>query len=135
MTMKTLATALTAAVLATYIAAPAASAGENRESAKAFDSVRVLTLQVPMFDLDPATERGAKALYRRILVAAEQVCMTSLGKRDGLRATRDAEQHAAQCFDRAVDAGVADVRAITDVDIEQLAGVDRYANARLSAFR
>jgi hypothetical protein len=52
-----------------------------------------------------------------------------------LRATRDAEQHAARCFDSAVDAAVADVRAIANVDIERLAGMDRYAEARLSAVR
>jgi UrcA family protein len=135
MTMKALAVAVTAAILATQLAAPTVSAEETRENANAPGSVRLFTLQVPLFDLDPATERGAKALYRRILVAAERVCMTSRAKRDGLRATRDAERHAARCFDDAVDAAVADVRALVNVDIEQLAGVDRYAGSRLSAFR
>jgi UrcA family protein len=125
---------LTAAVLATQLAAPIASADEPRYSGNPYDSVMMFKLKVPTYDLDPTTERGAKALYRRILIAAEHICLAPLEKRRGLAATREVE-HAAECFDNAVDAAVADVRATANVDIERLAGVDRYADVRLSAAR
>jgi UrcA family protein len=135
MTMtKTLAIALAATVLATQLAAPIASAEERRSSSDRFGSVKMVSLQVATHDLDPTTVRGAKALYRRILIAAERICLVPLEKRRGLAPMRLVED-AAQCFDAAIDAAVADVRALANVDIEQLAGVDRYADVRLSAVR
>jgi UrcA family protein len=134
MMTKTLATALTATLLAAQLAAPMASADERRANANPFGSVQMFSLQVPTHDLDPTTERGAKALYRRILIAAERICLKPLAKRRPLVSERVAE-HAARCFDAAVDGAVADVRAMANVDIEQLAGSDRYAGVRLSAVR
>lgn len=135
MITKTLAITLTAAVLANPLIARRASADEAHESRSSFTRVRMLTLQVPVFDLDPTTDLGAKALYRRILAAAERVCNGPIEKRNGLGATRDAEQHAAQCFSRAVDAAVAEVRAVANVDLVQVAAAHRHAEARVSTIR
>jgi UrcA family protein len=134
MTTKTLATALTATLLAAQLAAPMASADERRANPNPFGSVQMFSLKVPTHDLDPTTERGAKALYQRILIAAERICLKPLAKRRPLVSEQVAE-HAARCFDAAVDGAVADVRAMANVDIEQLAGTDRYAGVRLSAVR
>jgi UrcA family protein len=131
---KTLTTAFTATVVATLLAGPIASADERGESANPFDSIKIFTLKVQTDDLDATTERGAKALYRRILLAAERICLAPLEKHRVLAPPRVVEQ-ATHCFDAAVDGAVADVRARANVDIEQLAGVDRYANVRLSAVR
>jgi UrcA family protein len=131
---KTLTTAFTATILATLLAAPIASADERGESANPFDSIKIFTRIVQTDDLDPTTERGAKALYRRILIAAERICLAPLEQHRVLAPPRIVEQ-ATQCFDAAVDGAVALVRGRANVDIERLAGVNRYAAVRLSAVR
>jgi UrcA family protein len=134
MTTKTLATALTAALFAAQLAAPLAAAGERRADTNPYDSVALVTLKVQASDLDPTTSRGAKALHRRIVLAAERICYASLNDRRGLAKTREVKR-ANECFENTVNAAVADVRATVNVDIEQLAGVDRQADGRLSAAR
>ncbi len=131
---KTLTTAFTATILATLLAAPITSAAERGESANPFDSIEIFTLKVQTDDLDPTTERGAKALYRRILLAAERICLAPLEKRRVLAPPRVVQQ-ATRCFDAAIDGAVADVRARANVDIEQRGGVDRYADVRLTEAR
>jgi UrcA family protein len=132
MLTKKLATALSAAVLTAQLAT-SAIADDVRNTAHA-PSLESFTARVSMDGIDPTTERGARALYRRIVLAAKQICWASLDELTGLRPTREIRQ-AEICFDGAVDRAVAELRTTADVDIEALAGIDRYAEARLSAVR
>jgi UrcA family protein len=91
-------------------------------------------VKVLIDDVDPGTERGARAVYRRIATAANRICSTEVKRQPGVHG--QVERHrAARCFDAAVDEAVAEVREIAGVNIEQLAGLDRHAEERLTATR
>lgn len=75
----------------------------------------VPTLRVHYQDLDLSTENGAATLYRRIAIAAKQVCPST-----DTRLLHD-KKIAEKCIDSAIE------RAVADVNSPQL--------ARLSALR
>src|SRR5690349_8273 len=134
MSTRTLALALSTAVLAAQLVAPTATAGERRDTRNPFDNVATVSLRVPMHDLDPTTVRGATALYGRIEIAANRICAAPRDRHDGLAKRRELER-AARCFEAVVDKAVADLRATANVDIAQLAGAARVSATRLSAAR
>jgi len=128
----TCATRLTILTLATLFGSAAVAAEEGRVL---FPSgTETISVKVLIDDVDPGTERGARAVYRRIATAANRICSTEVKRQPGVHG--QVERHrAARCFDAAVDEAVAEVREIAGVNIEQLAGLDRHAEERLTATR
>jgi UrcA family protein len=128
--MKTCATRLTFLTLATLFGSAAVAADQGRVVFPA--STETITVKVLLEDVDPGTERGARAVYRRIATAANRICWAQVKRHAGVYEGVE-RRRAAQCFDTAMDQAIAEVHAIAGVDVEQLAGVDRHAEARLTA--
>ena len=128
----TCATRLTILTLATLFGSAALAADEGL--ALFPSSTETITVNVLIDDVDPRTKRGARTVYRRITTAAHRICSAPVKDRPGVHG-QVARHHAARCFDAAVDEAVAELREITGVDIEQLAGLGRHAEAPLTATR
>jgi UrcA family protein len=129
---KTCATRLTILTFATLFGSVAVAAEEGRVLFPS--SMETISVKVLIDDVDPGTERGARAVYRRIATAANRICSAEVKRRRGVHG--QVERHrAARCFDAAVDEAVAEVREIAGVDVEQLAKLDRQAEERLTATR
>jgi len=109
-------------------------AGASDERIAGSPLVETMTLNIAIEGFDLSTQRGARAAYRRIVSAAERICMAPLHERRGVRPVAQ-RRDAARCFEAAIDGAVSQARAIAGVDIEQLAGLDRHALARLTAAR
>jgi UrcA family protein len=83
-------------------------------------------------DVDLSTTQGARWLYRRIVSAAMTVCWSSVERRGGLQWRNTQASDARRCFDAAVNEAFARVNAATGLNIEQLAGLNRYDEALAS---
>jgi len=123
---------LSALALTALLASLTASADADRTTVRL--GVEPMTVKIRIDDLEPATERGARALYRRIVTVAKQICWAPLDDWKGVISSTVRDQ-SAECFDAAVDKAVAEVRGITRVDIEDLAKLDRHAEAGLTVAR
>jgi UrcA family protein len=80
-------------------------------------------------DVDLTTTQGARWLYRRIVSAATAICVGSVQRRGGVRWFTAQANDARRCFDESVNDALARVNAATGLNIEQLAGLDRYDEA------
>jgi len=65
-----------------------------------------VTVKVDYSDLNVSTEQGARALYSRLVDAAEQVCPQRANTLLALRYNRDAER----CITGAVERAVSEIR-------------------------
>jgi UrcA family protein len=84
-------------------------------------------------DVDLSTAQGARWLYRRIVSTAKAVCWNSLERRGGVQWFNTQASDARRCFDKSVNNALARVNAATGLDIEQLAGLNRYDEAVVSS--
>jgi UrcA family protein len=80
-------------------------------------------------DVDLSTAQGARWLYRQIVSTAKTVCWNSLERRGGVQWFNTQASDARRCFDESVNNALARVNAATGLDIERLAGLDRYSEA------
>jgi len=93
------------------------------------DDLAVGERTINVRDVDLSTTQGARWLYRRIVSAATAVCWSHAERRGGLHWRAIQANDARRCFDDAVNEAFARVNADTGLDIEQLAGLDRYDEA------
>jgi len=91
--------------------------------------VDVIGTAINVQDVDLSTTQGARWLYRRIVSAAKAVCWNSVERHGGVVWLRTQETEARRCFDGSVNDALAKVSATTGLNIEQLAGLDRYDEA------
>jgi hypothetical protein len=61
--------------------------------------------------------------------AATAVCFGSVQRRGGVHWFKTQQSDARRCFDDSVNGALARANAATGLDIERLAGLDRYAEA------
>lgn len=83
--------------------------------------------------LDLASQAGAERLYRHIARAAKDICWSDVGK--GVTRAQYRNGQARRCFNEAVDGALAQVAERTGVDLERVAGADRFDYANLVAWR
>jgi UrcA family protein len=120
-TTRFAALALSGLLLLAAQATPA-QAGERPEHSQR--TSRTIDVQ----DVDLSSEQGARWLYRRIVSAAAAVCFGSIERR-GVQWFNTQRNDARRCFDDSVNNTLARVNAAAGLDIEQLAGLDRYTGA------
>lgn len=92
-------------------------------------NANVIGTAISVRDVDLSTAQGARWLYRRIVSTAKAICWNSLGRRGGVQWFKTQANDARRCFDDAVNEAVARVDAATGLNIERLAGLDRYDEA------
>lgn len=97
--------------------------------------VESVTRTIDISGLDLSSQAGAERLYREIAVTAKEICWrgTSHAHRGVLR--KQERDDARRCFDEAVNGALAQVTERTGIDLERVAGSDRFDHAGLVAWR
>ena len=106
----------------------ASQAALAQESGHSPDS-ETISKRIDVQDVDLSSVQGARWLYRRIVSAATAACFGSVQRRGGIRWYAAQVNDARRCFDESVNSALARVNVATGLDIEQLAGLDRYDEA------
>jgi|GEM_PF-3025970 len=97
-------------------------------------NVESVSRTIDISGLDLSSQVGAERLYREIAVTAKRICWRNVTDHRGL--ARAAEvRNAQRCFDEAVNSALAQVTDRTGIDLEQVAGSDRFDYAGLVAWR
>jgi UrcA family protein len=107
------------------LASQAALSQEGQHPRDAEAISRTIAVQ----DVDLSTAQGARWLYRRIVSAATAVCFGTVKRRGGVQWYSTQLGDARRCFDDAMNSALARVNVATGLNIEQLAGLDRYDEA------
>ena len=97
-----------------------------------FESV---TRAIDISGLDLTTQAGAERLYRQIAVTAKKICWSTSKAHKGVTRAKQEHDYARRCFDEAVNGALAQVEKRTGVDLERVAGSDRFDHANLVAWR
>ena len=119
-------TALAASLLCSY--AQAAGPAED-------PYIESTSRSIVITGLDLSTQAGAQRLYRDIARTAWSICLGTSRAHRGLARVREQKTQARRCFDEAVDGALAQVMAKSGVDLERVAGADRFDHAGLVAWR
>jgi UrcA family protein len=93
------------------------------------DKVEVIGTPISVRDVDLSTAQGARWLYRQIVSTAKAVCWNSVERHGGVQWLSTQASAARRCFDDSVNDALARVNSATGLDIELLAGLDRYDEA------
>lgn len=97
--------------------------------------VEFVTRTIDIRGLDLSSQAGARLLYRRIAETARGICWAPSKSLKGVARVRQQHEYARRCFDEAVDGALAQVAEKTGVDLERVAGSDRFDYAGLVAWR
>ncbi len=117
---------LAASLLCSYAQAEGPAQDPGIESA---------TRTIVITGLDISSQAGAQRLYRDIARTAWSICLGTSRAHKGLARVREQNEQARRCFDDAVDGALAQVTAKTGVDLERVAGSNRFDQAGLVAWR
>jgi UrcA family protein len=102
----------------------------DRDARERTDSI---SSTINVRDVDLSTPHGARWVYRRIVSTAKAICWKDVARHDGVHSYSTQLDHARRCFDDSVNRTLARVNEATGVDIERLAGLDRYDEAGFMA--
>ena len=97
-----------------------------------FESV---TRSIDISGLDLTTQTGAERLYRQIALTAKKICFGTSHAHRGVARAKQEHDYARRCFDDAVNNALAQITEQTGVDLERVAGSDRFEHANLVAWR
>jgi len=84
--------------------------------------------------LDLTSQAGAERLYREIALTARRICSGTSKAYKGVARARE-RRNAQRCFDEAVNGAFAQVTERTGIDLERVAGSDRFDYAGFVAWR
>ena len=93
------------------------------------------TRAIDISGFDLSTQAGADRLYRQIARTARAICWSTTNASKGVARARERHDFARRCFDDAVNEALAEVMERTGIDIERVAGGDRFDHAGLVAWR
>lgn len=116
----------TAAVSALLLAVSQGALADGRDAVESMD---MISTTINVRDVDLSTPQGARWAYRRIVSTARKICWKRFERHGGAQWYGTQLDHARRCFDDSVNSTLAKVNAATGMDIERLAGLDRYDEA------
>lgn len=97
-------------------------------------NVESVTRTIDISGLNLSSQEGAERLYREIARTAKRICFGRAKAYKGVAGAK--EQHQARrCFDDAVNGALAQVTERTGIDLERVAGSDRFDYAGFVAWR
>lgn len=94
-----------------------------------------VTRTIDISGLDLSSQAGAERLYRQIARTAKDICWSTSKAHKGVARARERHDFARRCFDEAVSEALAEVTERTGIDLERVAGADRFDHAGLLAWR
>src|SRR5690606_16956655 len=121
--------------VAALVAALGLSQATLADPAQRDISFESVTRSIDISGLDLTTQTGAERLYRQIAVTAKKICWSTSRAHRGVTRVKQDHDYARRCFDDAVNGALAQVEERTGVDLEQVAGSDRFDQANLVAWR
>ena len=87
-----------------------------------------VSVTVDAAGLDLSTPAGAERLHRAIVTAAKEACGQTPGSYRGVARRTHEVEHVRPCVEGSVRAALEQVAAVTGHDLEQVAGVGRFAS-------